>query len=120
MPTVPVHVPVFPASRPFTLLAAGLVVAASWGNVPAAEGRLVTALTPDGGVLWQTELVPGPDANGAAELRAEDWRPRFRPLDNILGDGGFAPPGVTTNRTTERSDAAPRPGIPDELKRVYS
>jgi hypothetical protein len=44
--------------------------------------------------------------------------PRFRPLDNILRDCGFAPPGVTTNRTTERR--APRPGIPDELKRVYS
>jgi len=45
--------------------------------------------------------------------------PRFRPLDNILGDCGFAPPGATTNRTTER-DAATRPGIPEELKRVYA
>jgi 8-oxo-dGTP diphosphatase len=78
-------------------------------------------------VFMVAEVNANVEASNQEPEKCEGWEwmrwdevptPRFRPLDNILRDCGFAPPGVTTNRTTERR--APRPGIPDELKRVYS
>ena len=80
-------------------------------------------------VFMVAEVASNVEASNEEPEKCEGWEwmrwdevptPRFRPLDNILGDGGFAPPGATTNRTTGASDAAPRPGIPEELKRMYS
>ena len=81
-------------------------------------------------VFMVAEVASNVEASNEEPEKCEGWEwmrwdevptPRFKPLDNILGDAGFALPGAKpTNGTTGASDAAPRPGIPEEHERVCS